>query len=400
MRDSWREIRLGELFEPTNNRLGEHREEPQVLSVTKYAGVVRAEDYFGKRVASANLDTYKVLGPDDWAYSTIHIDEGSIARNRLGTTGVVSPMYTTMRVKSTVTLLPEFCELVLRSQTMLNTFQRRQQGSINRRRSLPWSVFAEIEVPLPPLDEQRRIADLVGALETAIEASERAGTRLAACQRTLVESMPGELVQLGVVLRTIQVGSSPAGIERIPRKGERAVLKVSAVGRDGFVPEQVKVVEPSVPLDPTTSVRDGDVLVVRANGVLSRIGAACLVSGDFPQLYLCDKTFRLISDSSRAEQPWLYFALLSTRARAQIEALATGSHMRNISQKALRQVEIPIPSSTVQRQLLATMTEVSSAMSACKRHAQALRLLRTNVLNALLSGKHEIPGSYDRLLAG
>ena len=90
MHDGWRKASLGELFVAHADRLGAHDVEPPVLSLSKYDGIVRADEYFDKRIASRDLGAYKVVRQDDWAYSTIHIDEGSIARNKLGVAGVMA----------------------------------------------------------------------------------------------------------------------------------------------------------------------------------------------------------------------------------------------------------------------------------------------------------------------
>ena len=152
MREGWSRTTLGEVFEPLSVRVGSIGIEPPVLSVTKHSGVVLASDYFERRVASDSLANYKALAPNDWAYSTIHIDEGSIARNNLGTAGAVSPMYTTMRF-ATSSHEARYFELLLRSSEMLGRFSSSQQGSINRRRSLPWRAFSAMEVQVPALSE-------------------------------------------------------------------------------------------------------------------------------------------------------------------------------------------------------------------------------------------------------
>src|SRR2546426_849162 len=69
-------IALGELCIPLSDRAG--TTDYEVLSVTKHRGIVAASDYFNQPVASRDLAKYKVLHPGDFAYSTIHIDEGAI----------------------------------------------------------------------------------------------------------------------------------------------------------------------------------------------------------------------------------------------------------------------------------------------------------------------------------
>ena len=167
MRDGWTTVLLGEFFEPSNDRLGDHETEPPVFAISKYDGVVLASEYHERRVASAKLNAYKTLDSEDWAYSTIHIDEGSIGRNNHGFLGVVSPMYTVLRWRDTEHE-PRYFEYLLRSPIMLATYRDMAQGSINRRRSLSWKAFSLLEVHVPSVPEQRRIVDLIGAVEEAI----------------------------------------------------------------------------------------------------------------------------------------------------------------------------------------------------------------------------------------
>src|SRR5688572_14367718 len=129
MHEGWRRASLGELFRPSSERLGPHDSEPPVLALSKYEGVILASKYFDRRIASARLDDYKVLRPGEWAYSTIHIDEGSIGRNNHETVGVLSPMYTTMEWVSGADD-PRYAELLLRSPALLNDYRAHAQGTV------------------------------------------------------------------------------------------------------------------------------------------------------------------------------------------------------------------------------------------------------------------------------
>ncbi len=123
MPEGWRRVPLGELFRQHSARLGRHEEEPPVLSLSKHDGIVLASEYFDKRIASKKLDQYKILNPHEFAYSTIHIDEGSVGRNNLGITGVISPMYTTMQLISDVAD-PRYLENLLRLPAMLDRLRQ------------------------------------------------------------------------------------------------------------------------------------------------------------------------------------------------------------------------------------------------------------------------------------
>ena len=211
MSEEWTEVSLSALFALDNAKLGEHAQEPRVLSLSKYDGFVPSDEYFEKRIASAKLDAYKTIDQDGWAYSTIHIDEGSIARNTLGFAGVISPMYTTMRWIGEQHD-PGFFELLLRSPQMLAEYSDNAQGSINRRRSLPFKTFALLTVAVPPLAVQRRIVDLLAHLDnhlTNLRAERDAALRfLHAVRQSELEALD-ERLPLGEVLLTLRAGGTP-----------------------------------------------------------------------------------------------------------------------------------------------------------------------------------------------
>lgn len=393
MRDGWTEVELGKLFETTNVRLGPHSEEPEIYSVTKYDGFVPAKEYFGKRIASAKLDTYKVVEADDWAYSTIHIDEGSIARNRLGGRGVVSPMYTTMRLRGTV-VLPYYAELVLCSPQMLAMYADVQQGSVNRRRSLPWRVFSGLVITLPPLAEQRRIVDVVGALDDTIAAFEgHAGPGLYAELLREIHRRY-EAVPLGTVLDSAFAGGTPSRKRADYFGGEIPWLKSGEVENDRIETTSESITIEGLLRSSAKMVPAGSTVVAmygqgdtkgRAGYVASPVATNQAVLSLQPNLDQVDSRYLLHAMRSRTE---------SLRSRA------VGAAQPNLSKGLVLSERIPLPPLAEQAELAGMMDSLLDVDTSARGGLQALRALRSNLLTALLSGEHEIPESYDELIEG
>ncbi|NLT31675.1 MAG: restriction endonuclease subunit S, partial [Propionibacterium sp.] len=84
-------VALGELVRGAGKKAGLDSEWP-VYSVTKHAGFVPSLEYFSKQVFSRDLAAYRVVEPGDFAYATIHLDEGSIGIAPVR--ALISPMYT------------------------------------------------------------------------------------------------------------------------------------------------------------------------------------------------------------------------------------------------------------------------------------------------------------------
>jgi type I restriction enzyme S subunit len=290
-----------------------------------------------------------------------------------------------------------FLGLALSSEQFLRAATQEKTGLAIKRVVL--KNLRRLTVPLPPQVEQRRIVDLIGGLDAQIEALNAERRALETYWESNVNDIDGERVLLGSLLERIDAGKSPLAEERQPGPGERAVLKVSAVERGRFNPLAVKTVHPSVRLPDALTVRRGDVLLVRANGVLSRVGQVCQVRIDPTSLFLCDKTLRLVTSPDMLLSDYLCHILSSTRSRQQIEALTGGSHMRNISQQAIRQIEIPLLDLGQQAEIAGTLTACLDLSDALGAEGDSAVRLRERLLARLLSGKVEIAESYDEHLS-
>ena len=157
-------ISLGEVARPTGHKSGTI--EAPVYSVTKHRGFVPSLEYFSKQVFSRELGNYKLVNRGDFAYATIHLDEGSIgiAPER----ALISPMYTAFSVDND-RVDSRYLIRFLKSPIALSAYATMGRGSAERRRTISFGALSSLEVPLPPLAEQRRIAailDQADALRT------------------------------------------------------------------------------------------------------------------------------------------------------------------------------------------------------------------------------------------
>jgi len=403
MPEGWRTVRLGDVLVSDNSKLGAHGEEPVVFSLSKYDGVVLADDYFDKRIASDKLDGYKVLGPGGWAYSTIHIDEGSIATNRHGLTGVLSPMYTTMRWVGQDDD-PRYFELLLRTPRMLTVYRDHAAGTVNRRRSLAYKAFAELRVDVPPLVVQRRVVDLVDALDTYAAAARarhetaRAARNAVISERLLQGSGDGwERTTLG------EAAEVTIGRQRSPKNatGDHMTNYLRAANvKDGYLDlSDVKEMNFSPHEQDTYGLRPGDVLVTEGCGSLAQLGACAVWNGGAYEGPVCfQNTLIRLRSTERTDPGFLGLWGQWAFETGLFASIATGTNIFHLGVEQTRRLPLHLPPIPVQRDLSALASAFGSEIEGSAAAEKAALATRSALLDELLSGEREVPGSYDELV--
>lgn len=220
---------------------------------------------------------------------------------------------------------------------------------------------------LPPIDEQRRIVEILedhlSHLNVGTKGVTRSSQRLklweaVGLQTVLTEESSGH-VRLASLINRIEVGRSFGGSARPAGVDEWGIIKVSAMTRGTFRPDENKVVPPEA-IDERFEIRPDDLLLSRAN-TSTYVGASVLVDETRPRLLLSDKSLRLVP-ASNVDVRWLAAALTTLDARRQISTLATGTKdsMRNISQKKLLTVVLPAASAEQQQRVVRRRQDITS----------------------------------------
>jgi type I restriction enzyme M protein len=155
----WTKLALSELIEEVNVRAGADHKHP-VMSVTKHSGFVESAKYFKKRVFSEDTSDYKVVSRGQFAYSTIHLDEGSVGYLLEAESGIISPMYKVFAIKASEKRVhPLFLYRLLKSSDLMSKYKSIGKGSVKRRKSVSFKEFSSIVIPVPPESLQKTIVD-------------------------------------------------------------------------------------------------------------------------------------------------------------------------------------------------------------------------------------------------
>ena len=162
---SYRMVALGTLIHQAKNIRCGSGEYP-VLSMTMRDGLVFQDEKFKKVIASADRSDYKVVHRNQLVIG-FPIDEGVLATQRIVDEGIVSPAYGIWDIDQRK-ILPEFLEYVLRCKRALSYYKAKLRGSTARRRSLPTQTLLEFDIPLPDIQEQELILEVLHKVKKII----------------------------------------------------------------------------------------------------------------------------------------------------------------------------------------------------------------------------------------
>jgi type I restriction enzyme, S subunit len=261
----------------------------------------------------------------------------------------------------------------------------------------PWLV--------PPLEEQRAIADYLDRettrIDTLIEEQQRLiemlrERRSAVVDAALTPSNTWVRTTLRHMLSGIDQGVSPqaeAGLADEP--GTWGVLKTGCANRGTFRQEEHKRLPDDFAIDPAIIVGVGDVIVSRANGSADLVGSAALVEHLNYQLILSDKLFRLRPQQS-VDPRFLVWSLNSGRYRIQVRQSISGAEglANNLPLSKLRAFEMHHPMMDEQRRIAAHLDEQTAKIDALiaetERFIELARERRATLITAAVTGQIDV----------
>jgi type I restriction enzyme S subunit len=153
-REAWPARRLATLFTPQARPM---RPELEVLSVYRDYGVVpkaSRSDNFNRTPDGAK--SYQAVCAGDLVVNRMKAWQGSLGISDFE--GLVSPDYEVL-APITNDLDPMFAHVLLRSTPMIDEYGMRSTGIRPSQWRLYWEQMRTITIPVPPLDEQRAIAN-------------------------------------------------------------------------------------------------------------------------------------------------------------------------------------------------------------------------------------------------
>ena len=338
----------------------------------------------------------------------------------------------------------EFFNVFLQSPVFLDACIKASRGNTNRKR-IEEDFFLAFEVNLPPLPQQHRLITKINKARSSITIANREITHQETLlaklkQAILQEAIQGKLTAnwraanpdmepASELLHRIQTEKAhliakrkiskekplpeiipeevpfeiPKGwawcrlgalLEEKPRNGvslkpveyktDTKTLKLSATSSGTFDGSQCKYLDLNVERDSYLWLRDGDILIQRANS-LELVGTAAVYRGrDFEFIYpdLMMKCRSVVSESVN----YLHYALSSRFTRDYFKGRATGSagNMPKISQTTVTAALIPLPPLTEQVSIVERVEALMRTCRALEAEIEQSRIHAAQLLQSVL----------------
>jgi type I restriction enzyme S subunit len=275
-------------------------------------------------------------------------------------------------------------------------FESRSAGSTFK--EISKSNVKSIAMNLPPLEEQKRIVDVVSSVDTYIDSLQQQADLVRTARNAVLHellSAGGDdwtettLGDLTSTTRPICYGVLKPGpfVD-----GGVPLVRITDMDRPLLGPEGMHRISSELDDEFKRSRLRGNEVLLSIQGTVGRV-ARC-----GPELAGANisRTIALIDCDERLLNEFLAIYLESMATNNAFNSSGSTRDSLNISE--IRLINVPVPPLEEQKRIVDVVSSMDDVIQATERAIVDAKNLRSGILSDLLSGEHEIPASYDKFL--
>jgi restriction endonuclease S subunit len=255
---------------------------------------------------------------------------------------------------------------------------------------------------LPPLAEQKRIVDLISSVDSYIEALQQQVGKSRKSRNAVLHELltKGGDDWVETTLREICKNSLFSDGDWVESKdqdpeGEFRLIQLADIGSGCFLDKSNRWMnsEQFNRLS-CTSLQKNDILIAR---MPDPIGRACLFPDNLPTCATVVDV-AIIRTGNENLQKFLVTLINSTIFNTKIKSLVSGTTRQRISKSNLGAIQFMLPDPPEQKRIVEIISVFDNQIEALDSTIAKTKNLRAALLSDLLSGNHEIPTNYDKLI--
>ena len=356
-------------------------------------GIISQRDFFDHDIAKlGNLDGYYIVKNEDFVYNpriSTSAPVGPINRNKLGRTGVMSPLYTVFRPHDIDMTYLEYFFKCGYWHSFMNF--NGDSGARSDRFSIRDNVFFQMPIPIPDIDEQRKIGELLTCLDNLITLHQRKFEKLTNVKKSMLEKMfpqngscypeirfkgftdPWEQRKLTEFVEFF------SGLTYTPndvQENGTLVLRSSNVSNGEVVDADNVYVNPQVVN--SENVKVGDIVVVVRNGSRSLIGKHAQIKAFMPTTVI-----GAFMTGIRSECPEFTNALLNTSRFEEEIAMNMGATINQITGYMFSKMEFKVPCLDEQKKIGEYFEKLDRLVTLHQRELEKLQNIKKSMLEKM-----------------
>jgi type I restriction enzyme S subunit len=185
--DAWEQRKVGDLLIERNQQAPMSDEYPLMAFIANEGVAPKGERYDRSALVTDTVNKlYKKTEKGDFIYSSNNLETGSIGLNKYGK-ACISPVYSIF--EPTGIADSDFLGRRLVRKDFINAMVKWRQGVIYGQWRIHESDFLKIEIPVPSVEEQRKIGAYLDQLDNLITLHQRKFEKLTNVKKSMLEKM-------------------------------------------------------------------------------------------------------------------------------------------------------------------------------------------------------------------
>jgi type I restriction enzyme S subunit len=263
-------------------------------------------------------------------------------------------------------------------------------------------AIANMDLKIPPLPEQKRIVDLISSVDSYIEALqqhlESAQKSRNAVLHELLTAGGGDWVEeiLGEISE-VTMGRQLSPSKKLGLR-PRPYIRAANIGSWGINLEDIFEMDFTEIEESKFSSKIGDTLLVEGGNEKS-VGCPALVTKREEGLCIQNTVIRCrTKDPAKFDPNFQYHLLRFMFWRGDFAELCAGTTIMHLGQKRAEVIRVQLPPKAKQIEIVEIISTMDEVVNKTELILTNTQNLRSGLLSDLLSGEHEIPASYDKVM--
>lgn len=284
-------------------------------------------------------------------------------------------------------LLPELLPFIVQTEGFYEHALSTSAGSLSPRTK--WSALAKYEFPLPPLDEQRRIAEILWAVEETYDVFQHVYLELGQVKQSFVEnafSTSDKIVCCGDFTEFITTGSRGWADHYV--EAGSIFLRVTNLTRENTeldLSDLKYVIPPETTEKHRTRVKPGDLLVSAS----ADLGRVAVIPHNFPEAYI-NQHVAIVRFRDEVNARYVANYFLSKMGQRQFLKYNEGGTKSSLNFRGIQSLQFPFVEKEHQENVLRSIDKIDSNIIKALKHLEAIKTLKTQLIYELLSVKADV----------